>query len=259
MTRRLGAIASLIALTAASAGAVAASSDSGATEAAATAATSEGAASAASAAASKPLRYDEHDLFIETNATDRDAGLQMKLDAEDCKWLKLRDPKGRLILNLQTRGRPRRYGLTELFFEAAEPSFDEVPFRVFKKRFPSGRYSFRGRTVEGRRLASSDGLSHRVPAGPKITFPTKHTQVDPNDFTVTWEPVTSPTGVRIVRYIVVVTRGERDLEMDLPSSARSASIPAVFLKPDVKPGDESKVEVLARERSGNQTITEVSV
>ena len=254
MTRSFAAIAVLIGSTAASAGAVAATGGGGGTEAAATAATPQGAA----AAVSRPLRFDEHDLFIETNATDRDAGLQMQLDAEDWRWLRLRDPKGRLILNLQTRGRLRRYGLTELFFEAAEPSFDEVPFRVFKKRFPSGRYSFRGRTVEGRGLASSDRLSHRVPAGPTITFPTKDAQVDPNGLTVTWEPVTSPAGIRIVRYIVVVTRGERDLSMDLPSSARSASIPAEFLTPDVKPGDESKVEVLARESSGNQTITEVS-
>lgn len=252
MSRKAGVGVFLIALAAASTGAVAATSGGGTGAVATKAATSERAVPAR-----RPLRYDEHDLFIETNATDQDAGLQMKLDAEDWKWLKLRDPKGRLILDLQTRGRLRRYGLTELFFEAAEPSFDEVPFSVFKKRFPSGRYSFRGRTVEGRRLASSDRLSHRVPAGPKITSPTKDAQVDPNDFTVTWEPVTTPAGVRIVRYIVVVTRGERDLEMDLPSSARSASIPAEFLNPDVKPGDESKVEVLARERSGNQTITEV--
>ena len=254
MTRRLGGVAVLIALTAATAGTVAASSGGGATETAAKAATSEGAAPAAR----KPIRYAEHDLYIETNATDRDAGLQMKLDAEDWKWLKLRDPQGRLVLDLQAMGRLRRFGLTELFFEAAEPSFDEVPFRVFKRRFPSGRYSFRGRTVEGRALASSDRLSHRVPAGPKVTFPTKGAQVDPNGFTVTWEPVTTPARVTIVRYIVVVTRGERDLSMDLPSSARSASIPGEFLRPGLKPGAESKVEVLARERGGNQTITEVS-
>lgn len=255
MTRKLGAIAFLIALTPASAGAVAASSGGGATEVAATAATSE---RAAPAARKRALRYAEHDLFIETNATDRDAGLQMKLDGEDWRWLKLRDPRGSLILDVQARGRLRRFGLTELFFEAAEPSFDEVPFRVFKKRFPRGRYTFRGRTVEGRRLVGSDRLSHRVPAGHKVTFPTKGAQVDPNGFTVTWEPVTTPARVRIVRYIVVVTRGERDLSMDLPSSARSASIPGEFLRPGLKPGAESKVEVLARERGGNQTITEVS-
>jgi hypothetical protein len=254
MTRRLGAIAFLIGLTAASAGVVDATSTGGGTEAAATAATSEG---AAPAARKEPLRYAEHDLFIETNATDRDAGLQMQLDGEDWRWLKLRDPRGRLVLELQARGRLRRFGLTELFFEAAEPSFDEVPFRVFRKRFPRGTYTFRGRTVEGRGLVGSDRLSHLVPAGPRVTFPTKGAVVDPNGFTVTWEPVTTPAGVRIVRYIVVVTRGERDLSMDLPSSARSASIPAEFLRPDLKPGAESKVEVLARERSGNQTIAEV--
>jgi hypothetical protein len=91
-----------------------------------------------------------------------------------------------------------------------------------------------------------------VPAGPNVTFPTKGAAVDHNGFTVTWEPVTKPAGVEIVRYIVIVTQEEdRHLEMELPSSATSASIPREFLKPSTKTG----LEVLAREKSGNQTIS----
>jgi hypothetical protein len=212
------------------------------------------AAGSAEAGTKKPLTYETRDLFIETNATDRDAGLQMKLDGEDWRWLRLRDPRGRLLLDLQTRGPLRAYGLTELFFEAAEPPFAESPFSRFRKRFPQGRYSFRGRTVEGRRLVGSDKLSHRVPAGPRVTSPTKGAQVDPNGFTVRWDPVVRPAGIDIARYIVIVTQGTRELSMDLPSTATSASVPAEFLKPRTK----TELEVLARERSGNQTITAVS-
>jgi hypothetical protein len=235
MSRRLGAVASASVLAVASAGAIAAANDG------------------APAASQKPLRYEQHDLYIETNATDRDAGLQVALDGEDWKWLKLRNPGGELLLDIETRGPLRRFGLTELFFEASEPPFDEVPFRVFKKRFPTGRYTFRGRTVEGRRLAGSDRLSHLIPAGPKITFPTKGAQVDPDGFKVTWEPVTRPAGVKIVTYQVIVIQGKRELSMYLPGSATSATIPGEFLQP----ATATEGEVLAREKGGNQTITQI--
>jgi Fibronectin type III domain len=138
-----------------------------------------------------------------------------------------------------------------LFFEASEPSFDEVPFSRFKKRFPEGRYTFRGRTVEGRRLAGADRLSHLIPARPNITFPADGAEVDPNGFTVTWEPVTRPAGVDIATYVVTVVQGDRELNMDVPGSETSATIPGQFLEP----GTRSELEVLSREKSGNQTIT----
>jgi hypothetical protein len=205
----------------------------------------------ATAAQKKPLRYAERDLFIETNATDGDAGLQLNLDAEDWRSLTIRDPRGRPIVGVQAKGPLRPLGLTELFFEASEPSFDEVPFSQFKKRFPQGRYTFRGRTVEGRRLAGADRLSHLVPARPKVTFPADGAEVDPNGFTVTWEPVTRPAGVDIETYIVTVVQGDRELNMDVPGSETSATIPGQFLEP----GTKSELEVLSREKSGNQTIT----
>jgi hypothetical protein len=138
-----------------------------------------------------------------------------------------------------------------LFFEASEPPFDEVPFSEFKKRFPKGSYSFRGRTVEGRELVGSDRLSHLVPAGPKVTFPTSGAQVNPNGFKVSWEPVTSPAGVKIVSYQVIVNQGERELSMYVPPGVTSVTIPGEFLESGTKTGGE----VLAREKSGNQTIT----
>jgi hypothetical protein len=50
---------------------------------------------------------------------------------------------------------------------------------------------------------------------------------------------------------VTVVQGDRDLDMELPGSATSASIPGQFLEP----GTKSELEVLSREKSGNQTIT----
>ena len=90
-----------------------------------------------------------------------------------------------------------------------------------------------------------------VPAAPNLTFPTKGARVDANGFKVTWEPVTRPAGVRIVTYQVIVNQGDRELSMYLPPSATSATIPGEFLEPGTRTGGE----LLAREKSGNQTIT----
>ena len=175
MTRRVGAVAVLIALTAASAGAIAATNRGGANGRAATAAPEPTAQ-----AAKKPIEFDANDLFIETNQTDGDAGLQMKLDGEKWRQLKVHDPKGRkVMMEAKGKGRLRNWGLTELFFETDEPPFDNFPFSKFKKRFPEGKYTFTGRTVGGRKMVGSDRFSHLVPDGPVVTSPTEGEQGRP--------------------------------------------------------------------------------
>jgi hypothetical protein len=209
-------------------------------------------AQAQAAVAKKPLPFETHDLYIEYNATDGDAGLQMSLDNEPA-WnrFRLRDPKGRKLMVIKGKSHLRGFGLGELFFESNEPPFRRVPFGAFKKRFPAGRYTFRGRTIAGRRLVGSDRFSHRVPRGPKVTFPTKGAVVDRNNVTIRWRPVTKPRGIKIARYIVNMEHGSRAFSMDLPPSATSADIPPQFLRGVSRGGGE----VLARARNGNQTIT----
>lgn len=240
MRRKLGVLL-LIAFAAASIGAIAAfGSGSG--------------GAPAKAAKQKAIQFEQHDLYIEYNASAGDAGLQLGADAEDWKRFKLFDTKGKLLIAINARGRLHRpFGLSELFLEASEPAFAKVPFAVFKKRFPEGRYRFTGVAGDGSKLAGSDVLSHLVPGAPKVTFPTKDAQVDPNGFKVTWEPVTTPAGVKIVTYQVIVNQGTRELSMYVPASVTSVTIPGEFLAPGTKTGGE----VLARERSGNQTITEL--
>ena len=157
------------------------------------------------------------------------------------------------MVDVTARGRAKRFGLSELFLEASEPAFTEFPFSKFKKRFPKGTYRFHGTMADGTKLVGSDRLSHLVPDGPKVTAPTKGAEVDRNGAKVTWEPVTRPAGVRIVTYQVIIEQGGRELSMYLPASATSATIAPEFLEP----GAKARGEVLARERSGNQTITEI--
>ena len=159
-------------------------------------------------------------------------------------------------MEVNGRGRLRNYGLTDLGFESAEPPFAEVPLRRFRARFPEGRYTFRGTSVEGRRMVGSDRLTHDIPARPAVLAPAEDAVVDPAaNLVVRWEPVTRPRGIRIVRYIVIVTEegSEREQSLDLERGATSATISPGFLAP----GRDYAVEVLAREKSGNQTITEI--
>jgi hypothetical protein len=207
-------------------------------------------------AVAKPLRLDEATMIIEVNSTDGDAGLQVFLDGEPWSEMAVFAPNGRKILDVDATGRLNRFGLTELFSESHEPEFSELPLRTFKRRFPAGRYTFRGTSVEGRRLVGKARFSHRTPAGPEITSPAAGATVPEADVVARWSAGRQPTGVNIVGYRAIVERENplRVFNADLPASVTSVRIPAEF----VEPGTEYKLEVQAIEKSGNQTISEIS-
>jgi hypothetical protein len=206
------------------------------------------------ASASKPIRFEQHDLYVEYNATAGDAGLQLGADAENWRQFILYDTQGKVLIHIGARGRIHHpFGLSELFLEASEPAFTKVPFNVFKRRFPEGTYRFRGVTANGRTLVGSDQLSHLIPKASNVTSPTQGALVDPDGFTISWEPVTKPAGVQIVTYQVIVNQGDRELSMYVPPDVTSVTIPGEFLEPSTK----TSGEVLARDKSGNQTITEL--
>ena len=202
-----------------------------------------------------PEPFDAADLKVEVNATDGDAGLQIFLDHEEWKRVSIRDPQGELLADFRTRGRLRDFGLTELFSESSEPPFDEFPLEEFKALFPEGDYTFRGVTLDGTVVQSTVPLTHDIPDGPEILGPTED-EVTPRDRTnIRWAGVTTPQGIDITGYEVIVSRedDERVLDVELGPSARFLHVPQVFLES----GKDYKVEVLAVERSGNQTLTEV--
>ncbi len=207
-------------------------------------------------AVAKPLRLDEATMIIEVNSTDGDAGLQVFLDAEPWSEMAVFAPNGRKILDVDASGPLNRFGMTELFSESNEPEFSELPLRKFKRRFPAGRYQFRGTTVEGRRVVGTARFSHRTPAGPKITSPPAGATVPETDVVARWSVGRQPAGVDIVGYRAIVERDNplRVFNADLPASVTSVTIPAEFLEPDT----EYKLEVQAIEKSGNQTISEIS-
>lgn len=197
-------------------------------------------------------------IIIETNATDKDAGLQVFLDAEGWRQMAVIAPDGRRIIRVANTGSLKTWGLTELFSESSEPGFEEAPFWRFKKRFPEGTYRFEGTTVDGKLLVGRARLTHNIPRGPVISAPADGASVPDAAVLASWEPVTKPAGIKIVGYRAIVTdetgaRGNH-LEVELPRVQTSFTIPSEFLRS----GHEYKLEVQAIEKSGNQTLTEIT-
>ncbi len=236
------------------------------------------------------IPYDEAEIFFELNNTDGDLGIHALIDGEGWNNLRIRDPNKRKILNIQVKGRLRRQGLTEIFFESAEPVFDDLPPAVFFDRFPEGEYEIEGRTLDGTELESEVELTHTMPAPatPEVNGEEMAVQCDDEEpgydasevsapITIAWPDVAMshpdpmgggagvqpPIPVTINNYQVVLEveaenpEDEEDtfeaiFSIELPPWETSVTIPEEFT--DL--GDTFKYEVLAREESFNQTAVE---
>ncbi len=197
------------------------------------------------------LTLEEARIFFEYNQSDNDLGVHVFLDGEDWKQLEIEDPLGRTLFAVKGRRGFAQFGMTELFFEGAEPSLAEVPLQVLLDKFPEGDYEFEGRTVDGEDIEGEATFSHAVPDGPAVS-----TQVGPDDFLqISWTPVTgSAPGfpvrpIEIAGYQVIVG----SFEVTLPATATSVTVPPEYVG-SLGPGPHG-FEVLAIEVGHNQTIT----
>jgi hypothetical protein len=200
--------------------------------------------------------FDIARIYIEYNASANDLGYHVTLDGVNWKTLKIVNPAGTTIFEVDGKGPYEDLGMTELFFEGAEPNLDEFPLANLLALFPEGKYKFIGETVGGTRLVSTATLTHAVPAEPSASA-----EVDDGTFTIHWDAVTGPPEgfpdrrINIVSYQVLVDGGPgRVLDIKLPGTARSLTVPPELLTPRTT----YAFEVLAIDVSGNQTITEGS-
>ena len=207
------------------------------------------------------LSLAEARIIIEINATDGDAGIQLFLDGEDWNVCQVSDPNGVIVLNIQASGSMGGQGLTELFFESAEPSFNEQTLAQLLALFPKGKYNIDCITTGGQMLNGSATLTHKLPAAPVVISPEEGAALDPNmPVVIQWQSVTTafPGGELgvIAGYEIIVERLKDGLKFSitLPATATFVTVPAEFIQPK----REYKFEVLAIEKSGNQTITESS-
>ena len=81
------------------------------------------------------------------------------------KWISIENPNERRLLKARVRGALRRQGMTELFFESAEPTFDELDPANFFARFPAGEYEIEGLTLNGEEIESETMLTASDPCG----------------------------------------------------------------------------------------------
>lgn len=234
-------------------------------------------AQAAPAAAASVEPFKVANIHFETNASACDMGIQIAFDTDGITKGSVSNPKGRRIYSFQSAGGMRAIGgQTEGFLEGVEPQITEllsalgcepsdeekeISLADLFKAFPAGDYALRG-SGGGVRLRDRATLTHLIPAGPEISAPADGTVVPANAaLLIDWDPVTEPIlpdlgPVNIVGYhVVVVETGAEalpQLDVDLPSSETSVTVPAEYLKPSTV----YQFEVLATEESGNQTISE---
>jgi hypothetical protein len=207
-------------------------------------------------------------LFLELNDTDEDLGLHAEIDGDAWTSLEIEGPRERMLLALTARNALRTQGLTQLAFESAEPSFEDLPPDRFLRRFPEGWYEIEGQLQGGGTLESRVRLSHvlAAPAEPTVNGMAAAESCDAPALPevvapvlIDWEPVDEShpdvgrSGpVTISRYQFFVEQGATKLSVDLPPAVTEFEIPAAI----TAAGGVFKFEIIARTSTGNNTAVE---
>lgn len=233
--------------------------------------------------------FEVAELYFELNNTDGDLGIHGKIDGGPWKSIWIKDPNHRQMMRVTARGRLRQQAVTELFFESAEPTFEDLTPEDFFNRFPEGDYKIFGWSQDRELLVSTSEIRHVMPAPPDgievSGTPIDLEVVDCDDppvvvpdengnIIISWDDVDSshPTigeagAIEVALYqLVVETEVEVNGEefesvfsIDLPLNVTSMTVPADFidLGLDEDGEGEFKFEILVKEeQGGNQTATE---
>ena len=121
--------------------------------------------------------FDEAHIFFELNNTDGDLGIHALIDGDAWEELYIYGPGIGEMLDIKVKSNLQEQGLTELFFESAEPGLCPLPdppgcelgddiiqeaIQDFKDRFPEGTYTFKGMTIEGCIIVGEAELTHSL-------------------------------------------------------------------------------------------------
>jgi hypothetical protein len=228
------------------------------------------------------IPYDEAKIFFELNDTDGDLGIHALIDGDAWRKLNIEDPYERSMMTVWVQGRLRRQGVTEIFFESAEPTFDELKPEAFFRRFPAGIYEVEGRTLDGEELESEALLTHVLPAPPgDVTINSQPARPEDGSdceedelpelslpVVIEWNAVTDSHpdlgeagDVEVIRYRAVaeaeneeeqVFVSEVDVQPDEEIDRYSVTFSDEFFVDE----SEVKFEILVREETFNQTAVE---
>lgn len=218
------------------------------------------------------------EIFFELNNTDGDLGIHGLIDGDPWKRLRIFDHHERAILDIRVKSRLQQQGLTEIFFESAEPPFESddpeeltlLPEEFFD-RFPEGTYEIETTTTEGDEQDGDAQVTHVIPAPPVIAVNGLAAASGCDEalplvgapVTISWDPVTEShpdigipgVSITVVNYEVVAEIDGTPFRVNtiVPSGTTEFVVPAELL--NLSEG-EIKFEVLVREQSFNQTAVE---
>ena len=196
--------------------------------------------SASSVRAGRPFEVAQ--AFFELNSTFNDMGFQVFLDDVGWDHVSLTDPQGNTVFGIHAEQGRGKLGITELHFESEEPSPAEL-----KPKFPPGRYTFHGQTVDGTPLVSAVDLTQRMPPAPNFS-PRNGKLTDKNSTVVRWDA----PGANQVEVIIEQDELGHSLDVVVSGSTSSLSVPPQFLRV----GREYKIELQSVANNGNRTIAE---
>lgn len=221
--------------------------------------------SARQSARSQPFAVAE--LFFELNDTDGDLGIHAAIDGGIWTSLEVEGPRDRQLLAIVSKGRLRSQGLTQLAFESAEPTFEQLNPATFFRRFPEGVYEIDALAQGGGTFESKVWLSH-VLAAPAEATVSGQPAAESCDAVlpevaapvlINWDPVTESHPaigkagpVTISRYQFFVQQGHSKLSVDLPPTVTEFEIPTSI----TATGGVFKFEIIARTSTGNNTAIE---
>jgi hypothetical protein len=226
------------------------------------------AAGATNASAQPDNKFSVAALFFELNDTDGDLGIHAEIDGGTWTSLDIDGPGDVDLLEIVSHGSLNMQGLTQLAFESAEPSFDELDPADFFARFPEGKYDIEAVAQEGGTFKAKVTLSHVLAAPPEATVSDQPAaeSCDAPDLPevsapvlIDWEPVTqshpeigAAGPVTIARYQFFVEQGATKLSVDLPPDVTEFEIPESI----TAAGGIFKFEIIARTSTGNNTAIE---
>ena len=150
-----------------------------------------------------------------------------------------------------------------IFFESREPKNSEFSLADLMAAFPEGTYEVRGTSFDGTGLTGFATFTHDIPAAPPVTFPQENAVVSISNLVIEWNDVTETIDgrrVTITGYEVIITKDVKDdpngfstptYDVHVPADRNRLPVPVEFLEPRTR----YELEVLALEKSGNQTIS----
>lgn len=222
-----------------------------------------------SASRAQPVQQlTESQLYFELNDTDGDLGIHGLIDGEPWTNLEIEGPGDTELLSIVSRTRLRQHGLTELFFESAEPPFDELDPADFFLRFPEGRYEIEGITLDEGTIRGTANLSHVLPAPPENILISGVPAAESCDdelptisapVVIQWDSVTTshpeigkPGAIKVDHYEVVLEGKGIKLTFDLPPTVTQIEVPMGV----TNLSNDFKLEILVRATNGNNTAVE---